>query len=47
MRDVTPASGLAPTSMRGVHTNFAVSPLLKVEELVLTLGSNGLLPVLP
>ena len=43
VRDVTPASRLAPTSMRGVHTNFAIPPSLKVEELVLTLGTNGLL----
>ena len=45
--DVIPASRLASTSMRGVHTNLAVPPSLKVEELVLALGTNRLLPVFP
>ena len=35
--DVTPFSRLALASMRGVHTKLAVLPLLKVEELILTL----------
>ena len=47
MKDVTFASRLAHASMRSVHTNLAVPPLLKVEELILALGTNGLLPVLP
>jgi len=47
MRDVTPTSRLALTNMRGVHTNLAVPPSLKVEELILTLGTNRLLPILP
>ena len=47
MRDVTFASRLAHASMRTVHTNLEVPPLLKVEELILALGTNRLLPVLP
>ena len=47
MRDVTPASRLDPASMCGVHTNVAVPLSLKVEELILTLGTNRLLLVLP
>ena len=47
MRDVTYASRLAPASVRGVHTNLAVPSLLKVKELVLTRGTNGLFSVLP
>ena len=45
--DVTPSSRLAPASMHGVHTNFTVPPSLKVEELILTLGTDRLLLVLP
>ena len=45
--DVTPPSRLPLASMRGVHTNLTVSPRLKVEEPILTLGANRLLPVLP
>ena len=45
--DVTPSSRLASTSMHGVHTNPTVPPPLKVEELILTLGTNRLLLVLP
>ena len=45
--DMTPSSRLALASMRGVHTNRTVPPPLKVEELILTLGTNRLLPVLP
>ena len=47
MRDVTPASRLAPASMRGVQTNIMVPSSLKVEELILTLGTNKLILVLP
>ena len=47
MIDVTPALRLAPASMRGVYTNLAVLPSLKDEELILTLGTNRLLLVLP
>ena len=47
MREVTSTSRLAPTSMRSMHTNLPVPPSLKVEELILTLGTNKLLPVLP
>ena len=46
MRDVTSALRLASASMHGVHTNLAVPPSLKVEELILALGTNKLLPVL-
>ena len=44
--DVTPLSRLAFASMHGVHTNLTVSPLLKFEELILTLGTNKLLLIL-
>ena len=47
MRDITLASRLTPASMCNVHTNHTVPPSLKVEELVLTLGTNRLLLVLP
>ena len=47
MGDVTPPSRLAPTGIRGVHTNLTVFSLLKVEESILTLGADRLLPVLP
>ena len=47
MGDVTPSLRLASTSMCGVHTNLTVLPLLKVEELILALGTNRLLMVLP
>ena len=41
MRDMTPTSRVAPTSMGGVHTNFSVPSLLKIEEKILTLGPYG------
>ena len=47
MGDVTPSSRLALASMRGVLTNLTVPYLLKVEELILMLGTNRLLLVLP
>ena len=45
--DVTPSSRLAPASMHGVHTNFTIPLSLMVEELILMLGTNRLLLVLP
>ena len=45
--NVTPSLRLESASMRGVHTNLTVPHLLKVEELILTLGTNRLLLVLP
>jgi len=47
MREVTFTSRLTLTSMRSMHINLPVLPLLKVEELMLSLGTNKLLSVLP
>ena len=41
MRDVTPTSRLAPT-MHNMHINLSVLSPLKVEKLVLMLGTNRL-----
>jgi len=40
MRDVTPTSRLAPTSLSSMYTNFTISPTFKVEEMILVLGTN-------
>ena len=45
MRDMTPTSRVAPTSMGGMHTNFSVPFLLKIEEMILTLGPHGFLAI--
>ena len=42
MRDATPISRQAPTSMGGMHINLLVPSPFKVEKLVLTLGTNRL-----
>ena len=47
MEDVTPSLKLAPASMCGMHTNLTVPSPLKVEERILTLGTDRLLLVLP
>ena len=44
--DVTLPLRPIPASMCGVHTNLTVPPSLKVEELILTLGTNRVLLVL-
>ena len=44
---VTLALRLASASVCGVYTNLVVLPSLKVEELVLALGTNILYLVLP
>ena len=41
MRDMTPTSRVAPTSMGGMHTNFLALSLLKIEKMILTLGPHG------
>ena len=45
MRDMTPTLRVAPTSMSGMHTNLLVLSLLKIEEMILTLGPYGFLTV--
>ena len=48
MRDMNPTLRVAPTSMDGMdgmHTNLSVPSLLKIEEMILTLGPHGFLAV--
>ena len=45
MKDMTPTSRMAPTSMGGIHTNSSVPSLLKIEEMIFTLGPDGFLVV--
>ena len=45
VREVTPTSRLTPTSMHGMHTNLPIPFSLKIEELILTLGTNRLLTI--
>ena len=47
MEEVTPTSRITSTSMHGMHANLLVPSSLKIEELVLALGTNRLLPVWP
>ena len=45
MRDMTPNSRVALTSMGGMHINLPVPSLLKIEEMILMLGPHGFLSV--
>ena len=45
MRDMTPTSRMTPIGMGGMHTNLLVPSLLKIEEMILTLGPHGFLSV--
>jgi len=45
VRDMTPTLRVAPTSMGGMHTDFSVPSLLKIEEMILTWGPHGFLVI--
>ena len=43
LRDVTSNSRVTSTSMGGVYVSFLISPAFEVKEVVLLLGTHGLL----
>ena len=45
MRDMTPTSRMASTSMGGMHTSLLVPSALKIEEMILTLGPHRFLSI--
>ena len=45
MRDVTPTSRVAPTSMGGMHTNLVIPSSLKIHKMILTLGPRRFLSI--
>ena len=47
MREVASISRLTSPNVRGMHAKLSVPPSLKVEELILTLGTNRFLLVWP
>ena len=43
LRDVTSNSRVTSTGICGVHATFSISPAFEVKEIILSLGTHGLL----